>query len=83
MSNQAVAYTSLQKSAAGASCKASGLKLVVSSDAATSLLVEKVGSAHPPCGTQMPFGCGGAGLCLSAVQVQEIVDWINDGAKND
>jgi hypothetical protein len=83
MSTQAVAYTSLQKSAAGASCKASGLKLVVPGDAPMSLLVEKVESAHPPCGTQMPFGCGGSGPCLSAAQVQELVDWINDGAKND
>jgi hypothetical protein len=62
---------------------ASGLKLVVPGNAAMSLLTEKVGSAHPPCGTQMPFGCGGAGPCLSAARVQEIADWINDGAKND
>jgi hypothetical protein len=83
MSNQAAAYTSFQKSAAGASCKASGLKLVVPGDAAMSLLVEKVQSAHPPCGTQMPFACGGAVPCLSGAQVQEIVDWINGGAQND
>jgi hypothetical protein len=30
----------------------------------------------------MPYGCGGA-TCLSAAEVQEIVDWINAGAKND
>jgi hypothetical protein len=83
MSAEALAYTNLQKSAAGASCKTSGLKLVVPGDAAMSLLGEKVGSAHPPCGTEMPFGCGGAGPCLSAAQVQEITDWINGGAKND
>ena len=83
MSTQAAAYTNLQKSAAGASCEASGLTLVVPGDATASLLVEKVTSAHPPCGTQMPFGCGGATPCLSAPQVEEIVDWINDGAQND
>jgi cytochrome c553 len=83
MSKQAAAYTSLQKTAAGASCNASGLKLVVPGDAAMSLLVEKVESAHPPCGTQMPFACGGTVPCLSGGQVQEIVDWINDGAQND
>jgi hypothetical protein len=83
MSTQAAAYTNLEKSAAGASCKASGLQLVVPGAASMSLLVEKVESAHPPCGTQMPFGCGGSTPCLSAAQVQEIVDWINDGADNN
>jgi hypothetical protein len=83
MSKQSAAYTSLQKSAAGAACKASALQLVVPGDAAMSLLAEKVGSAHPPCGTQMPSACGGAVPCLSTAQVQEIVDWINNGAKSD
>jgi hypothetical protein len=83
MSTQAVAYPNLQKSAAGASCGSSGLTLVVPGDAAASLLVEKVSSAHPPCGTQMPFGCGGPSPCLAAAQVQEIVDWVNGGAQND
>jgi hypothetical protein len=80
MSTQALAYANLQKSAV-APC--SGLARVVPGDAAMSLLVEKVESAHPPCGTQMPYGCGGATPCLSAAQVQEIVDWTNGGAKND
>jgi hypothetical protein len=84
LSTQALAYTNLQKSPAGAGCKGMGLTLVVPGDAATSLLVEKVQSAAPPCGSQMPFGCGaGAVTCLSAAQVQEIADWINGGAKND
>jgi hypothetical protein len=80
MSTQAVAYTNLQKSASGL---CSGFTRVVPGDAAMSLLAEKVESAHPPCGTQMPYGCGGATACLSAAQVQEIVDWINGGTKND
>jgi hypothetical protein len=84
LSTQALAYTNLQKSPAGAGCKGMGFTLVVPGDAATSLLVEKVQSAAPPCGSQMPFGCGaGAVACLSAAQVQEIADWINGGAKND
>jgi cytochrome c553 len=83
MSTQALAYTNLQMRAGGASCKASGLKLVVAGDAAMSLLVEKVASAQPPCGAQMPYGCGGPGPCLSPAQVQEIADWINSGAKNE
>jgi hypothetical protein len=80
MSNQATAYTNLQKSAV-ATC--SGFARVVPGDPAMSLLVEKVESAHPPCGTQMPYACGGATPCLSAAKVQEIVDWINDGANNN
>jgi len=84
LSTQALAYANLQKSPAGAGCKGMGFTLVVPSDAAMSLLVEKVESSTPPCGSQMPFGCGAGTLaCLSTAQVQEIVDWINGGAKND
>jgi hypothetical protein len=83
MSSQALAYTNLQGSAAGSSCRGSGLERVVPGNAAMSLLVQKVDSATPPCGTQMPDECGAAGTCLSAAQVQEIEDWINEGAKND
>jgi hypothetical protein len=83
MGTQAEAYANLLLSAAGSSCNASGTKRVVPGDAAMSLLVEKVDSATPPCGSQMPEACGGAGTCLSAAQVQELEDWINQGAKND
>jgi hypothetical protein len=47
-----------------------------------SLLYEKVASAHPPCGGQMPYSCTGS-TCLPEAQVQEIEDWINGGAKDD
>ncbi len=84
LSTQSAAYTNLQKSPAGAGCNGHGFTLVVPGHAAMSLLVEKVESATPPCGVQMPLSCGpGAVACLSAAQVQEITDWINDGAKND
>jgi hypothetical protein len=84
LSTQATAYASLQKSPAGAGCKGLGFTLVVPGDAAMSLLVEKVESATPPCGSEMPFGCGAGGVaCLSAAQVQEVADWVNGGAKND
>ncbi len=83
MSTQALAYANLDKSASGASCKSSGLQLVVPGNAAMSLLVEKVESAQPPCGSRMPYGCAGAGPCLSTSQIQEISDWVNAGAKND
>ena len=84
MSTQALAYSNLQKDASGSDCKASGLPLVVPGNAAMSLLVEKVESATPPCGAQMPFECGaGATPCLTAAQIQEIVDWINGGAENE
>lgn len=82
MSTKALAYTNLQKSAAGAVCVASGLTLVVPGDAAMSLLVEKVES-NPPCGVRMPYDCGTTTPCLSTAQVQQIVDWINDGAMNN
>jgi hypothetical protein len=81
MSTQALAYTNLETSASGASCR--GLQLVVPGNAAMSLLVEKVESAEPPCGSRMPYGCAGASPCLSTSQIQEISDWINAGAKND
>ncbi len=83
MSTQALAYANLEESASGASCRSSGLQLVVPGNAAMSLLVEKVESAQPPCGSRMPYGCAGAAPCLSTSQIQEISDWINAGAKND
>jgi hypothetical protein len=83
MSSQAAAFTSLQQNAAGVSCDTSGLKRVVPGDAAMSVLFEKVDSANPSCGSRMPYGCAGTGTCLSAAQVMEIENWINDGAKND
>jgi len=84
MSTQALAYSNLQKDASGSDCKASGLPLVVPGNAAMSLLVEKVESATPPCGSQMPFECGsGSTSCLTTAQIQEIVDWINGGAENE
>lgn len=83
MSTQALAYTNLQMTATGSQCKAKDLTLVIPGDAAKSLLIEKFGS-KPPCGSRMPFGCGSAKMpCLTAGQVQEIADWINDGAMND
>jgi hypothetical protein len=83
MSNQSLAYTNLQKTATGSSCASNGLTLVVPGDAAVSLLAQKV-QANPPCGLQMPYGCGTSAMpCLSADQVQEIVTWINEGAQND
>jgi hypothetical protein len=84
MSTQALAYSNLQKDASGSDCKASALPLVVPGNAAMSLLVEKVESTTPPCGSQMPFECGaGATPCLTTAQIQEIVDWINGGAENE
>jgi hypothetical protein len=83
MSSQATAFTNLQLSAAGISCGTSGLKRVVPGDAAISLFYEKVASANPPCGAQMPNGCSGAANCLTAAQVHEIESWINEGAPND
>jgi hypothetical protein len=83
MSTQALAYTNLQMTAAGSTCESTGLELVVPGDAAKSLLLEKVES-NPPCGVQMPYGCPTTTMpCLTTAQVQEIEDWINDGAMNN
>lgn len=83
MGTQAMAYSNLLLAASGSSCRGSGLTRVVPGDASMSLLFEKVDSATPPCGSQMPEACGGAGTCLSGAQVQELEDWINEGAKNN
>lgn len=82
LSSSEMAYADLAKDASGTSCSTGG-KRVVPGDASSSLLVDKVASAHPSCGVQMPFGCAGTATCLSEAQVQDIKDWINGGAHND
>jgi len=83
MSTQALGYANLQKSASGSSCAAGAPKRVIPGNAAMSLLVQKVMS-NPPCGLQMPYGCGSSAMpCLTADQVEEVAQWINGGAAND
>jgi hypothetical protein len=83
MSTQSLAYTNLQTMAAGSSCASSDLKRVAPGDATMSLLYDKVSSTMPPCGEQMPYSCGGQTMCLASAQIQEIKDWIDEGAPND
>jgi polyvinyl alcohol dehydrogenase (cytochrome) len=64
--------------AAGASCAASGLVRVVAGDPAASLLLDKVSSTTPVCGTAMPP----AGP-LDERQVEQIREWIARGALDD
>jgi hypothetical protein len=61
----------------GADCKDSGLKRVVPGKPDESLLMLKV-ERRQPCGDPMP-----ASGPLAADKVQEIRDWITNGAKND
>jgi hypothetical protein len=83
MSTQALGYANLQKSASGSSCAAGAPKRVIPGNAAMSLLVEKLMS-NPPCGLEMPYGCGSSAMpCLTAGQVEEVAQWINGGAAND
>lgn len=64
--------------AAGMPCAASGLTRVVAGDPANSLIVDKVESATPKCGTHMPPGGN-----LSAAEIKQLKDWIMAGAMNN
>lgn len=86
MSTKALAWANLVGvPAAGSSCATSNLERVVKDNAAESLIVQKVESAKPPCGAQMPLNCGktGAPSCLPESAVQELETWINGGALDD
>ena len=64
--------------AGGTDCRTTNLLRVAPSDPNNSLLVQKLESATPACGTRMPPG----GM-LSAPQLAQIRAWIANGAKND
>jgi hypothetical protein len=82
MTTQAIAYTNLvgAKSAtpSGESPACPGERVVPGS-ASMSLLYLKVSEAKPPCGLQMPLDQPP----LTATELTLIMDWINDGAKNN
>ncbi|MET0389120.1 MAG: PQQ-binding-like beta-propeller repeat protein [Polyangiales bacterium] len=61
-----------------ANCADVGGQRVVAGDPANSLLLDKVSSATPKCGTVMPPG----GM-LTPAQIQQIRDWITAGAMNN
>jgi hypothetical protein len=74
----ASAYTSLVGvMSTGSICGGSGRVLVMASAPDQSLLVQKLREA-PPCGDRMP-----PGNPLSEQQLNQIVTWIQNGAKND
>jgi hypothetical protein len=80
MSTQAAAYTNLVNvKASGPACGASGETRVVPSDAATSLLYQKVSMATPNCGAQMPYGKP----AISTDDQEKILNWIDQGALNN
>ena len=79
MTSQSGAYANLVGVAAsGSLCGASGLTRVVPRDPAASLLLDKVASTTPACGSEMPPGAP-----LSAQEVEQIRTWIERGAAND
>ena len=79
MSDKATAYSNLVGiDAAGAACSSSGLKRVVASDSASSLLHQKV-AGTPSCGSRMPQGRDP----LETAEIELIELWIDNGAHND
>jgi hypothetical protein len=91
MSTQANAYKNLVNvAAAGTECESSGLTRVIPDNAAESLIVLKTESSvthtPPPCGAQMPKGCGtdgGPKHCLADDDLDPLKSWINAGAQNN
>jgi|HubBroStandDraft_2_1064218.scaffolds.fasta_scaffold251500_1 hypothetical protein len=76
-----------------AACVGKDFVRVKPNDPAASLIVLKTelavskkyfdsGAVEPPCGAEMPLGCGmTAGLsCLGRMDITTLVDWINNGA---
>jgi glucose dehydrogenase len=59
-------------------CSTSGLMRVAPGDPDGSLLVQKLESASPPCGSHMP-----PGSTLASALIQQLRTWIASGAKND
>lgn len=85
MTSQSNAFTNLVNvAAAGTSCATSGtagLKRVVPSDSAASLLYQKVDpDVGAPCGSKMPLGSVDG---LDEASADMIKSWIDDGAKNN
>jgi hypothetical protein len=80
MSSQDTAYANLVNApASGSACAGKGTR-VTPSNAATSIMYQKVSPADPaPCGSKMPFG----GAALPQDEVDEIASWINAGAMNN
>ena len=87
LSTQAKAYADLVNiPAAGAACASSALIRVVPNDAKGSLIVQKTDTKTPPCGGQMPLGCGtdgGPPKCLGDDDLAPLESWINAGAQNN
>ena len=90
--DQSTAYLNLVNSpAAGPACKTSGRFRVKAGDPNMSVLVEKMSSAMPSCGTPMPPGAGVAPNCAmptpltcnSMAEIALVKSWIAAGAKND
>lgn len=56
-----------------------GTKIIITGDAASSPLIDKINSANPKHGVRMPNG----GSPLSQAKIDTLKAWINRGAKED
>jgi hypothetical protein len=89
MDSQIDAYANLVGvAAAGSGCAGRGKMRVVASDAAASLLLDKISNPMPACGEAMPLGVKfepnclvmDPSVCTTQVEIQLVRDWITAGA---
>lgn len=74
--DQATAYAGLMATSQSSKC-GHAQQLVVPGDASASLLYQKL--TNPTCGGKMPLG----GSPLTAVQLEMVRTWIDNGAQDD
>jgi mono/diheme cytochrome c family protein len=60
------------------------LKRIAPNDPTNSYLIQKIEGAPGITGSQMPFGCGGAGNpCLDQATINLVKTWVSQGALNN
>jgi polyvinyl alcohol dehydrogenase (cytochrome) len=81
LSSQAQAYQNMVNvTATGAACGSSGAKRIEPGNPGASLLLEKISSATPRCGTVMPPG---GSVTVPADLIEQVRAWIAAGAPNN
>jgi uncharacterized protein (TIGR03118 family) len=67
-----------------ASIEQPALKRIAPNDPTNSYLIQKIEGAPGITGSQMPFGCGGAGNpCLDQTTIDLVKTWVSQGALNN
>jgi len=67
-----------------ASIEQPALKRIAPNDPVNSYLIQKIAGAPGITGSQMPFGCGGAGNpCLDQATIDLVKTWVSQGALNN